>query len=174
MTDQEIIDRIRLILGGVSPEDLPDAVIMMFLEKWKYSMNVQEYPDRWPLVIYNTTLDCVRWLILQEVQSGESSITERTEKIGDETISIKGGSTFKSWKDMLDWLLANPEYIDPSLAFNASLIIIGGVRQDEFARVKRDKNSYNGFMEQGVMYNPAIPTTSDCNRGRRRSPWQVH
>ncbi|URC22656.1 hypothetical protein KASHIRA_00620 [Serratia phage vB_SmaM-Kashira] len=175
MTDQEIIDRIRLILGGVSPEDLPDAVIQMFLEKWKYSLNVTEYPDRWPLVIYNTTLDCVRWLILQEVQSGESSITERTEKIGDETISIKGGSTFKSWKDMLDWLLANPEYIDPSLAFNAGLIIIGGVRQDEFARVKQGPNSYNGFMEQGVFATPAIPTRSECGSvgRRRRSPWMV-
>jgi hypothetical protein len=174
MTEQEIIERIRLILGGISEEDLPDAVIQMFLQKWELVLDVENHPERWPLVIYNTVLDCVRWLILQEVQSGASSVTERLEKIGDETISIKGGSTFKSWQDMLDWLLANPEYIDPSLAFNASLIIIGGVRQDEYHRVKCNPNSYNGFMEQGVYATPAIPTRSDTGIARRRvSPWQV-
>lgn len=175
MTDEEVIERIRLLLGGISEEELPDAVIQMFLYKWEVSMDVANHPERWPLVIYNTVLDCVRWLIFQEVQSGASSVTERLEKIGDETISVKGGSTFQSWQDMLDWLLANPEYIDPSLAFNASLVIIGGVRKDEFFRVKNSPNSYNGFMEQGVYPTKAIPLQSRWGNtcGRRISPWQV-
>lgn len=171
MTDQEVIDRIRLILGNIPPEELPDAVIQMFLDKWKYSLQVDKFPDRWPLVVYNTTVDCVRWLIVQEVSSGAASITERMEKVGDETISIKGGSTWRTWKDFLDWLLENPDFIDPSLAFNASLVIIGGVRKDEFCRVKNDPNSYNGFMEQGVYETPAIPKRAGISPGARRSPW---
>ena len=174
MTDQEIIDRIRMLLGGITQEDLPDATILFLLQKWKVVYDVVNHPEFWPLIVYNTTLDCIRWLIFQEVQSGASSITERLEKIGDETISQKGGSTFKSWQDMLDWLLLNPEYIDPSLAFNASLVIIGGVRKDEFFRVKNSPNSVNGFMEQGVFPTPAIPCRSTWNTiGVRRSPWQL-
>jgi hypothetical protein len=171
MTDQQIIDRIRLLLGNISEEELPDAVILMFLEKWKYTMEVEKYPDRWPLVIYNTMLDSVRWLIVQEVSSGAAAIRERFEKIGDETISVKGGSTWETWKDFLDWLEANPEYVDPSLQFNSSLVIIGGVRQDEFWRVKGNCNSYNGFMEQGVFPTRAIPATSMPRA--RRSPWTL-
>lgn len=170
MTEQEIIDNIRLLLGNIDPEDLPDAVIKMFLNKWEYSLDVTNHPDRMPLVIYNTVLDCVRWLIVQEVSSGSASVTERLEKIGDETISIKGGSTWVTWKDFLDWLLANPEYVDPSLAFNSSLVIIGGVRKDEVYRVKDNPNSFNGYMEQGVYPIRDIPTESSSNR-LRRSPW---
>lgn len=175
MTDEEIVLRIRQILGGISEEDLPDATILFFLNKWELSLQTATYPDRFPVAIYNTVLDCVRWLIFQEVQSGASSITERLEKIGDETISQKGGSTFKSWQDMLDWLLDNPDYVDPSLAFNASLVIIGGVRKDEFFRVKNSPNSHNGFMEQGVYPTKAIPLQSRWGNtcGRRISPWQV-
>lgn len=170
MTEQEIIDNIRLLFGNIDPEDLPDAVIKMFLNKWEYSLDVANHPDRMPLVIYNTVLDCVRWLIVQEVSSGSASVTERLEKIGDETISIKGGSTWATWKDFLDWLLANPEYVDPSLAFNSSLVIIGGVRKDEVYRVKDNPNSFNGYMEQGVYPIRDIPTESSSNR-LRRSPW---
>lgn len=35
MTDQEIVDYIRLLLGSISPEALPDEVIMAFLEMEK-------------------------------------------------------------------------------------------------------------------------------------------
>lgn len=170
MTEQEIIDNIRVLLGNIDPEDLPDAVIKMFLQKWEYSLDIAKHPDRMPLVIYNTVVDCVRWLIVQEVSSGNASVTERLEKIGDETISVKGGSTWTTWKDFLDWLLENPEYVDPSLAFNSSLVIIGGVRKDQVYNVKDNPNSFNGYMEQGVYPIRDIPTESSSNR-LRRSPW---
>ena len=170
MTDAELIDLVRAFLGNVPEEELPDSIILMFFNKWKISMQVDKYPDRMPLVIYNTVVDCVRWLIVQEVSSGNASIRERFEKIGDETISIKGGSSWQTWKDFLDWLLANPDYIDPSLAFNASLVIIGGVRKDRFNQVKNNPNSYNGFMEQGVFPSPAIPTRAGRSGGYSSCP----
>ena len=170
MTDEQIIDRIRILLGNISEEVLPDPVIEMFLGVWKYSMDVERYPERMPLVVYNTMIDCVRWLIVQEVSSGNSSITERLEKIGDETISVKGGSTWSSWKDFLEWLLANPDYVDPSINTVAGLVVIGGVRRDEFCRVKNNPNSRNGYDEQGI-----FPSCSgnQCSGGRRRSPFTL-
>ena len=74
----------------------------------------------------------------------------------------------------MDWLELNPDYIDPSLAFNSSLVIIGGVRKDEFMRVKNNPNSYNGFMEQGVYPSRAIPRDSRWGSSTTRtSPWMV-
>lgn len=172
MTDEQIVELVRQLLGNISPEDLPDNIIMFFYEKWKYTYDLENHPERFPVVLYNTVLDCVRWLIVQEVASGASSVTERFEKIGDETISVKGGSTWKSWQDFLDWLLENPDYIDPSLAFNSSLVIIGGVRKDRFLSAKNNPNSVNGFMEQGVFPSAAIPRQSRwAPITTRRSPW---
>lgn len=168
MTDAEIIARIRLLLGNIDDEVLPDAVIQTFLDTWEYSLDVDNYPDRMPLVVYNTMVSCVRWLIAQEISSGNSSVTERLEKIGDETIQIKGGSTFDSWTQFLDWLLANPDYVDPTLDIVSGLIVIGGTRKDEFCRVKSNPNSRNGYMEQGI-----FPRCGSGVCGSRRSPFML-
>lgn len=157
MTDQEIINYIRLLLGSISEEALPDLVIQTFLSMEKVRQDLINHPERTPLVIYNTLVACVRWLIMQEVSSGESSITERMEKIGDETISVKGGSSYQNWKDFLDWLLLNPDYVDPSLNAVKSYIIIGGVRQDEFRRVKNDPNSKSLYDVGGIIPQTGIP-----------------
>lgn len=174
MTDQQIIELVRQFLGGISTEELPDITILFFWNKWKITYDLDNHPERTQTAIYNTVIDCVRWLIVQEVSSGNSSVQERLEKIGDETISVKGGSTWQSWKDFLDWLELNPDYIDPSLSMNSSLVIIGGVRRDRFFNVKNNPNSKNGFMEQGVYPSDAIPRRAAyCSPYRRRSPWRV-
>lgn len=175
MSDQQILELVRNLLGGLTTEEMPDSMILFFWMKWKLTYDLDNNPDKIPLALYNTVVDCVRWLIVQEISSGNSSVRERFEKIGDETISIKGGSSLDSWKDFLDWLELNPEYIDPSLRFNSSLVIIGGVRKNEFFRVKNNPNSYNGFMEQGVSPTKAVPRHSHwhSNRGFRSSPWTL-
>lgn len=162
MTDQEIIDRIRLLLGSVSEEVLPDSVIETFLLMEKARQDYPAKPERLPLVIYNTMVSCVNWLILQEISSGEASITERLEKIGDETIQVKGGSSYKNWKDFLEWLLANPDYVDPSLNAVSSLVIVGGVRQNEYWRVKGNPNSRGPYDVGGI-----IPHSGDPRFPRR-------
>lgn len=169
MTDEQIIARIRLLLGNIDDESLPDAVIQVFLDTWKFSLDVANHPERMPVVVYNTLIACVRWLIAQEIASGAAGISERLEKIGDETISIKGGSTWASWKDFLDWLLLNPDYVDPSINNVSGLVIIGGTRRDEFCRVKNDPNSRNGYAEQGI-----FPRCNTGACGGRRSPFTVY
>lgn len=151
MTDQEIVDYIRLMLGDIPLETISDATINTFLQMEKLRQDYEHHPERLPLIIYNTLVSCVRWLILQQINSGEATITERLEKVGDETISIKGGSTYQSWKDFLDWLEANPDYVDPSLSGVGRMVIIGGVRQDEFHRVVHDRNSKGIYDVRGII-----------------------
>lgn len=151
MTEQEIIDRIRLLLGSIAPEALPDLIIETFLSTWMVTLDIANHPEKMPVVIYNTLVSCVRWLIMQEIASGESSITERLERVGDETIQVKGGSSYKGWQDFLDWLLMNPDFVDPSLNAVGGLVIIGGTRRDEFCRVASHPNSKGIYSVGGIV-----------------------
>lgn len=149
MTDEEIIAYIRVLLGSISTDTISDDVIQVFLTKEETAQDVATYSDRQPVVIFNTMIDCVRWLIAQEVSSGDASITERMEKIGDETIQIKSGSSVTTWQDFLDWLYENPDYVDSSLT-SQSKVLIGGVRKDRFNSVKRNVNSKSFYSERGI------------------------
>lgn len=95
----------------------------------------------------------------QEISMGDAGITERLEKIGDETIQQKGGSTYDSWKDFYDWLVNNPDYVNPCLsnAGGRGLVIIGGTRRDEFDKVRKGKNSKGPFDIGGIIPQTGVP-----------------
>lgn len=150
MTHQERIDYIRLILGDISQALLPDATINVFLTRWEDYFDVTNNPDKEPLVLWNSTVSCLQYLISKTVSSGNIG-TSRMEKIGDEQISTSGGSQLQAWKDLLQYITDNPDVVDPSLNSLDSLIIIGGVRQDKFDEVKYNTNSRGPYSEQGVV-----------------------
>ncbi|UZZ63919.1 hypothetical protein A71_113 [Escherichia phage A7_1] len=172
MTDEEVVQLVRNFLGGLTEDEMPDSMILFFYNKWKVCYDLENRPDQFSIILYNTVLDCVRWLLVQSVSSGASGIRERFEKVGDETISVKYGDSSGNWQNFLDYLLEHPEYIDPCLkeanGNGSGLVIIGGVRRNEVNRVRRNPNSHNGFMEQGIY--PAPGTRSSV---RKRNPWMV-
>lgn len=152
-TQEELIHRIRMLLGNVSEGVLPDDVIEMFLETWKTYYNSPADPSKLPLVIYNTVVSCLEWLLINDVTSGNSSLSERLEKIGDETISIKqqnASQNFKNWQNMLDYILENPQYVDPTLS-GTGRVIVGGVRRDQSCAIKRNRNGLNGYDVTGMV-----------------------
>ena len=144
MTQAEQIAYIRIILGDLSTATLPDATITLFLNRWCTAFN---YPDdqtkEW-YVIYNTCCDCLRWLIAKTNATAGSSATKRREKRGQEEIEVtfaEGSTLSQGYQYLLDYIEANPGYIDPSLKRNVSALVIGGVSQEEYSRVKSDPDS---------------------------------
>jgi hypothetical protein len=150
MTHQERIDYIRIILGDISTTLLPDATISLFLTRWENYFDVANKPETEPLVLWNATADCLRYLISKSVSSGNIG-TERTEEIGQEQITVKGASQIDAWKDLLQYILDNPDFVDPTLGGLDNLIIIGGVRQDRYDEVKDDLNGRGPFSEEGLI-----------------------
>lgn len=149
---------VRILLGNVSPEVLPPETLALFVEMAVMKYDLENHPEKLPNVKYDAMVQAVRWLMIQEVASGESSISSRLEKIGDETIEVRiGQTTWQGWKDFLDWLVANPDYVDSELDACGRLVIIGGVREDEFQRVKRHKNSVCGFDVAGITPVSGLP-----------------
>lgn len=149
---------VRILLGNVSPEILPPETLALFVEMAVMKYDLENHPEKLPNVKYDAMVQAVRWLMIQEVASGESSISSRLEKIGDETIEVRiGQTTWQGWKDFLDWLVANPDYVDSELDACGRLVIIGGVREDEFQRVKRHRNSVCGFDVAGITPMSGLP-----------------
>lgn len=149
---------VRILLGNVSPEVLPPETLALFVEMAVMKYDLENHPEKLPNVKYDAMVQAVRWLMIQEVASGESSISSRLEKIGDETIEVRiGQTTWQGWKDFLDWLVANPDYVDSELDACGRLVIIGGVREDEFQRVKRNRNSVCGFDVAGITPMSGLP-----------------
>ena len=162
METQELVDFVRLMIGDVDESTLPTKIIDTFLHMQSHSLVYPENSAQLPLVKFNTVVQCVRWIMVSGVTNFNATISERLEKIGDETISIKTENNWmESWSDFLDWLLANPGYVDPELNETGSgVVIIGGVRKDEYDRVKNDSNSLNGFDVGGIVPyspNPMVP-----------------
>lgn len=150
MTHEERIAYIRVILGDISEQLLPTATIDLFLSRWELQFDVDNKPENEPLVLWNTTISCLQYLISKTVSSGNIG-TSRTEKIGQEQISVTGGSQLQAWKDLLQYITENPDFIDPSLGGFDNLIIIGGVRKDKFEEVRKDPNSKGAYSVDGVV-----------------------
>lgn len=159
---------IRILLGNVSPEVLPPETLALFVEMAVMKYDLENHPEKLPNVKFDAMVQAVRWLMVQEVASGESSISSRLEKIGDETIEVRiGQTTWQGWKDFLDWLVANPDYVDSELDACGRLVIVGGVREDEFQRVKRHKNSVCGFDVTGITPMSGLPSQPKRYPSRR-------
>jgi hypothetical protein len=150
MTHEERIAYIRVILGDISEQLLPTATIDLFLSRWELQFDVDNKPENEPLVLWNTTVSCLQYLISKTVSSGNIG-TSRTEKIGQEQISVTGGSQLQAWKDLLQYITENPDFIDPSLGGFDNLIIIGGVRKDKFEEVRKDPNSKGAYSVDGIV-----------------------
>lgn len=149
---------VRILLGNVSKEVLPPETLALFVEMAAMRHDLENHPERLPNVKYDAMVQAVRWLMVQEVASGESSISSRMEKIGDESVEVRiGQTTWQGWRDFLDWLVANPDYVDSELDSCGRLVIIGGVHEDEFQRVKRHKNSVCGFDVSGITPMSGLP-----------------
>ena len=135
MTQAEQIAYIRIILGDLSTATLPDATIALFLNRWYVEFNYPTDTTKEWYVIYNTCCDCLRWLIAKTSATAGSSATKRREKRGQEEIEItfsEGATLSQGYQDLLDYIEANPDYIDPSLKRNVNALVIGGVSQEEY------------------------------------------
>lgn len=123
MTQAEQIAYIRIILGDLSTATLPDATITLFLNRWYTAFNYPADPTKEWYVIYNTCCDCLRWLIAKTNAVAGSSATKRREKRGQEEIEVtfsEGSTLSQGYQDLLDYIEATPDYIDPSLKRNVS------------------------------------------------------
>lgn len=128
-----------MLLGNVSPEQLPDTIIDLMINR--YSIVEDE-----ALQYFKVVAACLEWLMAASTAKGYIS-TSRSEKVGDVSVSMGGGiSQVQAWKDLLKYIYKNPNYIDPTLSGFKYLCVIGGTRKDRYRKALNDPNGLGPYL----------------------------
>ncbi|ENC6423337.1 hypothetical protein ACEUAT_20975 [Aeromonas veronii] len=131
--------KIRILLGNVSPEQLPDIIIDFMIDRY---LSIEDEALQYIKVV----VSCLDWLITNATTQGLIN-TSRSEKVGDVSVSMGGGiSQVQSWKDLLKHIYKNPNYIDPTLSVLKYLCVIGGTRKDRYREVLNDPNGLGPYL----------------------------
>ncbi|MCF5911881.1 hypothetical protein [Aeromonas veronii] len=131
--------KIRILLGNVSPEQLPDIIIDLMINRYSSIDDVA-------LQYFKVVVSCLEWLIVNATAQGLIN-TSRSEKVGDVSVSMGGGiSQVQAWKDLLKHIYKNPNYISPALSALKYLCVIGGTRKDRYKEVLNDPNGLGPYL----------------------------
>ena len=155
MTEEEIINLVRLVMGNPAESVLPTTIIQLYVEQYQIL-----YPDSDCKVLYNTILSCYQWLIGQS-SVGSSGGGKRREKNGKREVEIEGYNKSGDWKAALSNFLKNPSQLLPQCAVefgeNKGLgrVIVGGVNEDLINSINDDPNRRTGGANEktGVTYS---------------------
>lgn len=145
ISDEDVIKFIRVIMGNISSEEIPDEVILTF-----WHMNKAQYPEDEPLALYATIYNILFFYILPElINNGNVEGGERKEKEASIDIQVKYGKTYDAWMQWWKWFNTRPPI--PDLDLKATrLIVINGVRNDDYYTIEQNTNSRTGGAYLGM------------------------
>ena len=164
----KLITDVRICLGGISEEKLPDAIILHYGDLYDA---IPEYTGDYPYIFWYTTLSCIDYLKAQATTSESSSATSKKEKVGDVQIDM-GYASASSIIDNLDDLyqdyLNNPEKFGVILEQVTPPVIINGVYTQEVDNYRENKNTTSIYNPLSVTSFPKCDPFYTNSRRRRR------
>jgi hypothetical protein len=144
---------VRYLLGGLTTSVMSDELLNFIIQR-----NIDQYGDadsNLCLVTYESLKEVLRYLINKDAagSTGTSggALIKRVEEIGSRRIEVSysadGSGTVNGWQSLLDFYTKHPEEVCISLkpTTQSSTVIIGGVSQKEYDRVKNNTDSRNGM-----------------------------
>lgn len=152
----EINGEIRFLLGSLPTSILSDDILNKIIQR-----NIDKYgseDDKACIVTYKSLLDALQYLINESAQGSGSisggALTERTEQVGKKKITVKyspdasGAPT--GWEELYEKFLADPtlvcdSLVNPPTSSALGSVIIGGVSNKEYDRVKSDPDNRSGY-----------------------------
>ena len=149
MTHEERVNYIRNLFFD-TPNGLnaiTDEKISFFTTRWEVSLDLEKYPDQNFTVIYNASLDCLRWVYM----SSQSSMVggSYSSKEGSVEVKVHNYDISYGWKQMLDYLLLHPEMVDQSLKTACVTPIFGGVSKSQINKVNSNPDSNGTVISVG-------------------------
>lgn len=155
MTDQEIIDRVRFLLGGISETILPDDIILLLIQMSDETTDCE--------IVYDVLLESLLWLIRKAlITSGSSGgvFKEREEQRGKTRIRVQYGDSsvanvIDPWVYLYNDYIEHPEYVCESLVdiltTNGTYLYIGGVSKAKKDAVETNPDSCGAGISIGWM-----------------------
>lgn len=152
LSPQQIADKVIFLLGEPCEDIISYDTIITIVNDC--IAEIGDDDDLYCKVLQCSLLSTLRYLIRKDQMSESTAgnIKRRKEEIGKRkieeeyqippTVNVKSG-----WEKMYDDYKENPDWICSSLAKNSGsrLVMIGGVREDEYLRVASNPNSRTAY-----------------------------
>lgn len=145
MTEQEIIDRVRFLLGGIPDSVLPDATISFITTTCNKPTDCE--------IVYCVLLESLLYLYKKSLTDQAyqvGNVIRQEEEEGDVRIDIEYSESLesvgvKSWKHLYDLYVEHPEWVCAELLEeskkNGTWMYIGGVSKKKVDEVKNNSDS---------------------------------
>jgi uncharacterized membrane protein len=150
----KLVSDVRIYLGGVSEDKLPDATIVFYGDFYDAD---EEYTGKYPYILWRTTLACLDYLRANiTTSSSTTSKSSRKEKVGGVEVTVTTDTsaasvTTEAYDDLYQDYKDNPWKFGIK-GVDTKLVIINGVDQDTVDKYRDDENTTS-------IYNP-LPTTA--------------
>lgn len=149
-----IEERVRFLLGNPSEDIISSEVLQGIITNCINSIGDED--ENYCEVVQCSLMETLRFLIRQAqipTSSDGNTLKRRKEKRSNTEIEVEYQTVSSSdlssgWEAMYEDYQLHPEWICEELAKDSNakyIVTIGGVRQDESRRVKRDPNSKSAY-----------------------------
>ena len=147
MTEQEIIDRVRFLLGDIPSSVLPDATLSYIITTCDKPTDCEK--------VYCVSLESLLYLYKKSLTDQAyqvGNVIRQKEEEGDVEIDIEYSTTVQSvgvqsWKQLYDLYVEHPEWVCEELLEtsqkNGTWMYIGGVSKKKVDEVN-DNSDSNG------------------------------
>tara|TARA_R110000851_G_scaffold326320_1_gene494901 strand:- start:1603 stop:2127 length:525 start_codon:yes stop_codon:yes gene_type:complete len=160
----KLIKDVRICLGNISEEKLPESVIVHFGDMVDSD---PEHTGDYPWIFWRTTLSCLDYLKASATTSSESTTKGTKEKVGDVSIDmqyITSKEVISAYDELYNDYASNPEKFGVTLTTVQPPVLINGVSAQEVENYRTNPNTTS-------TYNPlsaaAFPKATGRSNGRR-------
>lgn len=148
----KLIKDVRICLGGISEEKLPESIIVHFGDTIDAD---PEHTGDYPWIFWRTTLSCIDYLRANATTSSSSSTKGVKEKVGEVMVDTSYSSAedvVTAYDNLYDNYASNPEKFGVILPTIQPPVIINGVNQTTVNTFRENRNTTS-------IYNP-LPVTA--------------
>jgi len=163
----KLIKDVRICLGGISVEKLPEDIIVHFGDITDTDpAHIGDYP--W--IFWRTTLSVLDYLKAGATTSSESGTKGTKEKIGDVSIDVQYTSSkevIEAYDELYNDYAANPEKFGVILVTVQPPVLINGVSAQEVENYRTNPNTTSTYNPLSVAAFPKVTGRSTGRRGFR-------
>tara|TARA_R110000851_G_scaffold234198_1_gene386750 strand:+ start:203 stop:727 length:525 start_codon:yes stop_codon:yes gene_type:complete len=160
----KLIKSVRICLGNISEEKLPESVIVHFGDMVDSD---PEHTGEYAWIFWRTTLSCLDYLKASATTGNESTTKGTKEKVGDVSIDMQyvaSKEVIAAYDELYKDYAANPEKFGVTLTTVQPPVLINGVSTQEVENYRTNPNTTS-------TYNPlsasAFPKVTGMTTGRR-------
>lgn len=160
----KLIQDVRLCLGGISEEKLPESVIIHFADQIDSDT---EHTGDYPWIFWKSTLTTLNYLKAAATTSDAGSAKSIKEKVGNvskDVSYVTSKEIIEAYDALYDDYAASPEKFGVVITTPQSPVIINGVNAQEVDDYRNNRDTTSVYNALGVTAFPKHAATTNRRR----------